>query len=168
MTTCSTWDPRRTNAILGLKSTGTSSQDVRRSLKIKTQNLTIDFVERFVFLIITFKIFSQHYYNISFQETSLRDNPAYEQDSKVQFVIDAVYAFAFALQKLKKDVCPRHRGVCQRMKSVDGGSFYKDYLLKTSFIGEYFLLSYAFPYKWFCWSLALGNIYNIVVKKFCF
>ena len=95
-------------------------------------------MERFVLLIRTFKIFSKYYiiYNISFQDTSLRDNPAYEQDSKVQFVIDAVYAFAFALQKLKKDVCPRHRGVCQRMKSVDGGSFYKDYLLKTSFIGE--------------------------------
>ena len=138
--TCSTWDRRLTDAIPGLKSTGTSSLDVPLTLKIETQNPTIDFVERFVLLIRTFKIFSKYYiiYNISFQDTSLRDNPAYEQDSKVQFVIDAVYAFAFALQKLKKDVCPRHRGVCQRMKSVDGGSFYKDYLLKTSFIGEYF------------------------------
>ena len=94
-------------------------------------------MERFVLLIRTFQNIFQILY-ISFQETSLRDNTAYEQDSKVQFVIDAVYAFAFALQKLKEDVCPRHRGVCQRMKSVDGGSFYKDYLLKTSFIGEYF------------------------------
>ena len=85
---------------------------------------------------------------ISLQETSLRDNSAYEQDSKVQFVIDAVYAFAFALQKLKEDVCPHHRGVCQRMKSVDGGTFYKDYLLKTSFIGESEFCCiplYAFP-----------------------
>ena len=72
----------------------------------------------------------------SLQDISLRGNPAYEQDSKVQFVIDAVYAFAYSLQKLKEDVCPRHRGICQRMKSVDGGRFYKDYLLKTSFIGE--------------------------------
>ena len=47
----------------------------------------------------------------SLQDISLRGNPAYEQDSKVQFVIDAVYAFAYSLQKLKEDVCPRHRGI---------------------------------------------------------
>ena len=69
------------------------------------------------------------------RRSSLRHNSAYEQDSKVQFVIDAVYAFAYALQQLKNDVCPLHRGMCQDMKMVDGGFFYKNYLLKTSFIG---------------------------------
>ena len=71
-----------------------------------------------------------------FQNASLRGNSAYEQDSKVQFVIDAVYAFANALQSLKNDLCPRAQGMCQQMKMVDGGYFYKNYLLKTSFIGE--------------------------------
>lgn len=71
-----------------------------------------------------------------FQNSSLRGNSAYEQDSKVQFVIDAVYAFANALQSLKNDMCPRAKGMCQQMKMVDGGYFYKNYLLKTSFIGE--------------------------------
>ena len=65
---------------------------------------------------------------------SLRSSLAYEQDSKVmiddnhhhhhhhhhrhyddqnpqvQFVIDAVYAFALALQKMKNKLCPKHKG----------------------------------------------------------
>ena len=67
----------------------------------------------------------------------MRDNTAYEQDSKVQFVIDAVYAFANALQKLKDNVCPNRQGLCEEMRMTDGGYFYKNYLLKTSFIGKY-------------------------------
>ena len=51
-------------------------------------------------------------------------------------MIDAVYAFANALQSLKNDLCPRAKGMCQQMKMVDGGYFYKNYLLKTSFIGK--------------------------------
>ncbi len=31
-----------------------------------------------------------------------RNSASYEQDSKVQFVIDAVYAFAYALRDMKK------------------------------------------------------------------
>ena len=60
----------------------------------------------------------------------------YEQEGKVQFVIDAVYAFAYALQSLKEDRCPDSEGICTEMKGVDGGTFYKNYLLKTSFIGK--------------------------------
>ena len=71
------------------------------------------------------------------KNVSLRHNSAYEQDSKVQFVIDAVYAFAYALQKLKEDLCPNSDGICDQMKAVDGGTFYKKYLLKTSFTGVY-------------------------------
>ena len=70
------------------------------------------------------------------ENVSLRHNSAYEQDSKVQFVIDAVYAFAYALQKLKHDLCPNSVGICAGMKAVDGGTFYKKYLLKTSFTGK--------------------------------
>ena len=69
------------------------------------------------------------------KDVSLRNNNAYEQDSKVQFVIDAVYAFAYALQKLKNDPCPNSVGICDQMKALDGGTFYKNYLLKTSFTG---------------------------------
>ena len=61
---------------------------------------------------------------------------AFEQDSKVQFVIDAVYAFAHALDALKRDHCPTSYGVCQAMTTYDGGDFYKNYLLKVDFIGK--------------------------------
>ena len=61
----------------------------------------------------------------------------YEQDSKVQFVIDGVYAFAYALDKLKSDVCPGYTGgVCPAMAHYDGGQFYKNYLLKVDFQGK--------------------------------
>ena len=60
----------------------------------------------------------------------------YEQDSKIQFVIDAVYAFAYALDDLKSTVCPTWKGVCPAMSSYDGGEFYKNYLLKVDFKGK--------------------------------
>ena len=51
--------------------------------------------------------------NFLWQLTSLKSSRSYEQDSKVQFVIDAVYAFANALQKMKNKLCPRKKGLCQ-------------------------------------------------------
>ena len=67
----------------------------------------------------------------------LKDLTNYEQDSKVQFVIDAVYAFAIALDKLREDAClPSQRGMCPQMAHYDGGQFYKNYLLKVDFTGR--------------------------------
>ncbi|XP_040579714.2 LOW QUALITY PROTEIN: metabotropic glutamate receptor-like [Lepeophtheirus salmonis] len=63
----------------------------------------------------------------------LLDLQGYEQDSKVQFVIDGVYAFAHALDKLKSDICPHWKGICPAMKAYKGGDFYKNYLLKVDF-----------------------------------
>lgn len=68
----------------------------------------------------------------------LRLNAAsgYEQESKVQFVVDAVYAFALALNKLRHDLCGRKEGLCPSMANYDRGAFYKNYLLNVSFEGE--------------------------------
>ncbi|XP_037087825.1 metabotropic glutamate receptor-like [Pollicipes pollicipes] len=55
------------------------------------------------------------------------------QESKVQFVIDAVYAFAYALQTLQLEVCGNAYYVCPGMRKYDGGAFYKKYLLSVSF-----------------------------------
>ena len=63
----------------------------------------------------------------------------FEQDSKVQFVIDAVYAFAIALDKLRGDVCldaASQSGMCPQMADYDGGQFYQNYLLKVDFTGQ--------------------------------
>ncbi|XP_005994296.2 glutamate receptor, metabotropic 8a [Latimeria chalumnae] len=44
----------------------------------------------------------------------------YEQEGKVQFVIDAVYAMAYALHIMHKDLCPGYVGLCPRMSTIDG------------------------------------------------
>uniref|UniRef100_T1IT32 G-protein coupled receptors family 3 profile domain-containing protein n=1 Tax=Strigamia maritima TaxID=126957 RepID=T1IT32_STRMM len=63
------------------------------------------------------------------------DRHVYTQDSKVQFVIDAVYAFAHAYHNLHTNVCgPQSRHVCPAMRSYDGFEFYWNYLLNVSFI----------------------------------
>jgi hypothetical protein len=36
---------------------------------------------------------------------------------------------------LFQDLCPSYKGICPAMKNVDGGEFYKKYLLKVSFTG---------------------------------
>lgn len=63
----------------------------------------------------------------------------YEQESKVQFVVDAVYAFALALHNLYQDICKNFKspGVCPAMTQYDSGDFYKKYLLNVSFTGKY-------------------------------
>ena len=39
-----------------------------------------------------------------------------DQNPQVQFVIDAVYAFALALQKMKNKLCPKHKG--EKIKAI--------------------------------------------------
>ncbi|KTG40895.1 hypothetical protein cypCar_00001070 [Cyprinus carpio] len=45
---------------------------------------------------------------------------SYEQEGKVMFVIDAVYAMAHALHNMHKDLCPGKVGLCSKMDPVDG------------------------------------------------
>lgn len=69
----------------------------------------------------------------------LTSERGYEQESKVQFVVDAVYAFALALHNLQKDVCSKLKGLCPSMANYDRGVFYRNYLLNVSFIGKNFV-----------------------------
>ncbi|XP_026858838.2 glutamate receptor, metabotropic 6b [Electrophorus electricus] len=63
-----------------------------------------------------------------------KDSP-YEQEGKVQFVIDAVYAMAHALHHMLTDLCPGAPGVCSRMDPVDGGLLLK-YIRAANFNGS--------------------------------
>lgn len=63
---------------------------------------------------------------------SLKDN--YVQDSKMGFVINAIYAMAHGLHDMHRDLCPDHEGLCEAMDPIDGSKLL-DYLLKTSFTG---------------------------------
>uniref|UniRef100_A0A673A6K4 Glutamate metabotropic receptor 7 n=1 Tax=Sphaeramia orbicularis TaxID=375764 RepID=A0A673A6K4_9TELE len=59
----------------------------------------------------------------------------YEQEGKVQFVIDAVYAMAHALHNMQRDLCPDHPGVCPQMETAEGKMLLK-YIRNTSFNGS--------------------------------
>ncbi|XP_072521746.1 metabotropic glutamate receptor 7 isoform X2 [Salminus brasiliensis] len=59
----------------------------------------------------------------------------YEQEGKVQFVIDAVYAMAHALHNMQKDLCPEHSGVCPDME-VAGGKKLLKYIRNVNFNGS--------------------------------
>ncbi|XP_033364661.1 metabotropic glutamate receptor [Bombus vosnesenskii] len=63
----------------------------------------------------------------------LTSETGYEQESKVQFVVDAVYAFALALHNLQRDVCTKTSGLCAAMANYDRALFYRNYLLNVSF-----------------------------------
>ncbi|CAL8293062.1 unnamed protein product [Arctogadus glacialis] len=63
---------------------------------------------------------------------SLEDN--YVQDSKMGFVINAIYAMAHGLHDMHRRLCPRNAGLCEAMDPVDGSQLL-DALLKTTFAG---------------------------------
>lgn len=63
---------------------------------------------------------------------SLHEN--YVQDSKMGFVINAIYAMAHGLHDMHKELCPGQTGLCEAMDPIDGSKLL-DYLLKTSFRG---------------------------------
>ncbi|KAI2796560.1 Metabotropic glutamate receptor 3, partial [Blomia tropicalis] len=75
-------------------------------------------------------------HSLPYCDPSLRMNrhTGYVQESKVQFVVDAVYSFAYALNDAWKDLCQPNDGYCRRLKELDGENFYKNYLLNVSFI----------------------------------
>ncbi|KAL2082240.1 hypothetical protein ACEWY4_022058 [Coilia grayii] len=75
--------------------------------------------------------------NLNFQRIctgneSLREH--YVQDSKMGFVINAIYAMAHGLHDMQQVLCPERSGLCGAMDPVDG-RLLLDYLLKTSFAG---------------------------------
>ncbi|XP_076864107.1 metabotropic glutamate receptor 7 isoform X1 [Brachyhypopomus gauderio] len=59
----------------------------------------------------------------------------YEQEGKVQFVIDAVYAMAHALHTMQKDLCPEQSGVCSEMEAAGGKKLLK-YIRNVNFNGS--------------------------------
>ncbi|XP_014326468.2 metabotropic glutamate receptor 6-like isoform X3 [Xiphophorus maculatus] len=60
---------------------------------------------------------------------------SYEQEGKVQFVIDAVYAVAYALHNMHQDLCPNSHGVCSSMDPVEG-RLLLDYIRAVNFNGS--------------------------------
>uniref|UniRef100_A0A674AMI1 Metabotropic glutamate receptor 1 n=1 Tax=Salmo trutta TaxID=8032 RepID=A0A674AMI1_SALTR len=63
---------------------------------------------------------------------SLHEN--YVQDSKMGFVINAIYAMAHGLHDMHSELCPGQPGLCEAMDPIDGSKLL-DYLLKITFRG---------------------------------
>ncbi|MBN3297432.1 GRM4 protein, partial [Amia calva] len=58
----------------------------------------------------------------------------YEQEGKVQFVIDAVYAMAHALHNMHKELCPGKVGLCAKMDPINGTMLLK-FIRNVNFTG---------------------------------
>nr|XP_031361846.1 metabotropic glutamate receptor 7 [Lonchura striata domestica] len=59
----------------------------------------------------------------------------YEQEGKVQFVIDAVYAMAHALHHMNRDLCAESAGLCPEMERAGGKRLLK-YIRSVNFNGS--------------------------------
>ncbi|XP_066524195.1 glutamate receptor, metabotropic 8a isoform X2 [Hoplias malabaricus] len=60
---------------------------------------------------------------------------SYEQEGKVQFVMDAVYAMAHALHSMHRDLCFGFPGLCARMSNINGKELL-EYIRKVKFNGS--------------------------------
>uniref|UniRef100_A0A8C3VIM9 G-protein coupled receptors family 3 profile domain-containing protein n=1 Tax=Catharus ustulatus TaxID=91951 RepID=A0A8C3VIM9_CATUS len=68
------------------------------------------------------------------QERIGKDSP-YEQEGKVQFVIDAVYAMAHALHHMSRELCADSAGLCPEMERAGGKRLLK-YIRSVNFNGS--------------------------------
>lgn len=69
-------------------------------------------------------------------EERIGQDSTYEQEGKVQFVIDAVYAIAHALHSMHQALCPGHTGLCPAMEPTDGRTLL-NYIRAVRFNGEW-------------------------------
>ncbi|XP_019715114.1 glutamate receptor, metabotropic 5a [Hippocampus comes] len=58
----------------------------------------------------------------------------YAQDTKMGFVINAIYSMAYGLHAMQQNLCPGYKGLCEAMRPVDGRQLL-DYLMQTNFTG---------------------------------
>ncbi|KAF7669585.1 hypothetical protein LDENG_00173980 [Lucifuga dentata] len=75
---------------------------------------------------------NKNYKKVCSGNEGLHEN--YIQDSKMGFVINAIYAMAHGLHDMHQELCPGQKGLCKAMDPIDGSKLL-DYLLKTSFRG---------------------------------
>ncbi|XP_021109664.1 metabotropic glutamate receptor 3 isoform X2 [Heterocephalus glaber] len=65
------------------------------------------------------------------------DSSNYEQESKIMFVVNAVYAMAHALHRMQRALCPNTTKLCDAMRALDGRKLYRDFLLKINFTAPF-------------------------------
>uniref|UniRef100_A0AAZ3PRB2 Metabotropic glutamate receptor 1 n=1 Tax=Oncorhynchus tshawytscha TaxID=74940 RepID=A0AAZ3PRB2_ONCTS len=58
----------------------------------------------------------------------------YAQDTKMGFVINAIYSMAYGLHTMQQTVCPGYQGLCDAMRPIDGRKLL-EFLMRTNFTG---------------------------------
>ncbi|KAM9846404.1 glutamate receptor, metabotropic 5a [Aulostomus maculatus] len=58
----------------------------------------------------------------------------YAQDTKMGFVINAIYSMAYGLHAMQQVLCPGYKGLCESMRPIDGRQLL-EFLMKTNFTG---------------------------------
>lgn len=64
------------------------------------------------------------------------DKRNFEPESKIMFVVNAVYAMAYALHNMQRSLCFNTSTLCDSMKALDGRRLYRDFILNVSFTGK--------------------------------
>uniref|UniRef100_A0A8D3BBF0 Metabotropic glutamate receptor 5 n=1 Tax=Scophthalmus maximus TaxID=52904 RepID=A0A8D3BBF0_SCOMX len=73
--------------------------------------------------------------NIKFNRTCSKTlRQQYAQDTKMGFVINAIYSMAYGLHNMQRALCPGYQGLCDAMRPIDGATLL-DFLMKTNFTG---------------------------------
>ncbi|XP_043564408.1 metabotropic glutamate receptor 3-like [Chiloscyllium plagiosum] len=84
-----------------------------------------------------FREFWQQRFNCSFRQRECTSNTLrkenYQPESKIMFVLNAVYAMAHALHNMQQALCPNTTKLCDNMRPLNGKRFYKDYIIKVHF-----------------------------------
>lgn len=62
---------------------------------------------------------------------------SYEQEGKVQFVMDAVYAMAHALHRMHRELCYGYPGLCPRMANNIDGKELLNHIRAVNFNGKF-------------------------------
>ncbi|XP_061418925.1 metabotropic glutamate receptor 3-like [Lethenteron reissneri] len=70
--------------------------------------------------------------NVCNASMSLRRS-SYKQETKIMFVIDAVFALAHALHNMHKELCPNTTKLCAAFTPINGVKLYKEFILNVSF-----------------------------------
>ncbi|KAM4553302.1 metabotropic glutamate receptor 3 [Fundulus diaphanus] len=65
------------------------------------------------------------------------DKRYFEPESKIMFVVNAVYAMARALHNMQRSLCLNTTKLCDSMKALDGRRLYRDYILNVSFTAPF-------------------------------
>ncbi|KAL3042936.1 hypothetical protein OYC64_020786 [Pagothenia borchgrevinki] len=58
----------------------------------------------------------------------------YVQDTKMGFVINAIYSMAHGLHEMQQSLCPGYKGLCENMRPIDGRKLL-EFLMRTNFTG---------------------------------